>query len=224
MKEIEGLISLGRLMKAFGGSTRGALIHLEDSIAYMTNTKRSVLYKLTFNNHIGTGVFYAGEAPIVAEKIELRDEKVLFEWKDKKATRRVFVPSKPPVKEVCEKVLTKYYVEPKIRVPVEAIDLLDADILITNLQVKNNRLLLTQTRSDGTVSLQNEVPLSRGLAAVNYPDTGEVAIFTTDLYILKNYVTELYLDIQERKPVSVRAKLNFNATLKGVIAFLTYER
>jgi len=224
LKEIEGLISLGRLMKAYGGSTRGGLIHLEDSVAYLTNTKRSVLYKLIFNNHIGTGVFYAGEAPVVAEKIELRDEKVLFEWKDKRAIRRVLVPSKSPIKEICEKVLAKYYVEPKIKVPIEAIDLLDQNILITNLQVKNNRLVMTQTRSDGTVSLQNEVPLSRGLAAVNYPDTGEVAIFTTDLYILKNYVTELYLDIQERKPVSVKAKLNFGASLKGVIAFLTYER
>ncbi|GAI07452.1 unnamed protein product, partial [marine sediment metagenome] len=95
MKEFEGLINLGR---SFGTTRaqRGPVIQLEGDTAYIMNTHHSIIYELTFNGKIGTGTFYASEAPINSEKIERRENKVLFEWKERNRTKRIFVPDKSP--------------------------------------------------------------------------------------------------------------------------------
>ena len=78
MKEFEGLINMGRkATKTSTGSKRGLLIQLEGKTVMLTNTKRSSILKLTFDKNIGTGTFYANEAPLMAEKIVRRGDKVM---------------------------------------------------------------------------------------------------------------------------------------------------
>jgi len=224
MKEFEGLVALGRLMKTTS-ATRGALIQLEEGVAYMVNEPKSILLKLEFNEKLGTGTFYAGEAPTVAEKVQRRDDKVLFEWRERGKIRRLFVRDKPTFSEKAEGILEKYYAKPEVKVPVDFLDDLDKDILITRVRVKGDEIITQQRRSDGTVMMENVVKLSRGLTeAENYPDSGEVSVFTQDLVVLKGFVRNpLYIALNENKPISVRGAFNFGAGFKGIIAFLVYE-
>jgi len=222
---LKKLIEFGRKSKGASTSTRGALIDLNGKIAYITNERRSFLYKMILEEEVGSGVFYAGEAPIMSEKVRDRGEKVLFEWKEGRVIRRVFVPSKKPIKETSEAVFKKWYVNPEVLIPVTALDLLDPDILTTRLRVSGDRLHVKQTRADGTVSLENEIVLSRFLAEVNYPDSGEVTIFTSDLIFIREFTRKpIYIHIEEGKPISLRTTLNFGAILEGLISYLVYER
>lgn len=223
MKEFEGLIRLGRTMKAFGGSKRCALIQLEGDTAYLTNTKRSVLYKIMFERAIGDGTFYAGEAPVMSEKIQRRDEKVLFEWKEAGVQKRVLIPDcKSFVKEA--ETALGMYVEPNVKFPDTLITSLNTDILITGISVEGNELVINQTRSDGTVSFENIFKLGRGFVTENYPPTGIVQIFTSDLSILRDVVTgPLLVHLEKGKPVSLKGRLNFGAELEGLIAHLSFQ-
>lgn len=224
MKEFEGLIRLGRTMKAFGGSKRCALIQLEGNVAYLTNTKRSVLYKITFERAIGDGTFYAGEAPIMSEKIQRRDEKVLFEWKEAGVLKRVLIPDCKSFAKEAE-VALGMYVEPNVKLPDAMIAGLNTDILITGISVKGNELAINQTRSDGTVSFENIFKLGRGFVTEDYPSTGIVKIFTSDLSILRDVVTSpMLVHLEEDKPMSLKGKLDFGADLVGLIAHLSYSQ
>jgi len=223
MKEFEGLVSLGRLMKTTS-ATRGCLIQLEGDVAYMVNEPRSIMIKVKFTKNLGSGTFYAGEAVSMAETVERRDDRVLFEWREKGKDRRSFVPDKEAFKDKAEAVLSKYYVEPNVKVPIDFLDDLSSDILISRVRIVGDKIITRQKRSDGTVMLENEVKLRRGLVeAENYADTGEVSVFTQDLFVLKGNAKELWMDLAEKKPISLKGTLEFGGKFRGIVAFLVYE-
>lgn len=224
MNEFGGLITLGRAMRTTS-ARMGALIQLEEDVAYLVNEPRSLAMKIQFKESLGTGTFYAGEAISVASRVQRRDPKVLFEWRELGKIRRVLVPNKDPIKDKVEEVLGRNFKkEGMVKVPTDMLDDLSKDILVTRLRAKNNEIHTVQRRSDGTVELNNSYKLSRGLVERKYPDTEEVSIFTMDLYVLKGLVNDLYLNFWgPTVPVSVASRLNFGALLVGVIAFLVYE-
>ena len=224
MNEFEGLVGLGRLMKT-SSATRGALIQLEGNEAFMVNEPKSITLHLRFNEKIGDGTFYAGEVPTVAEVVSRRDNKVLFQWKERGKVRRLFVPDKEAFRANSEEALSKYYKEPDIRIPLDFLDDLQKEILVTRLRIKGDEIQTTQKRSDGTVMLENLVKLNRGLAeSEDYPDSGEVTVFTQDLFVLKGFVRNpLFMKIVEGSPVSIRGGLTFGAKFRGVISHLVYE-
>jgi hypothetical protein len=217
------LVQLGRNLKAFSGSKQGAIIQLEGDVAYLTNSKRSVVYVIKLKQHLGTGTFYAGEAPIISEKVERREGKVLFEWRDSVGIRRKLGPDRAPFKELADTALKKFFVEPDIEVPVSLFEAIDPSIIITQLSVSGDVLTVRQTRSDGSVMLESLIKLSQGLKKVNHPPTGFVAFFTDDLYALKGIVKNMAMKIEQGKPISLRANTVLG-DLIGVIAHLTYER
>lgn len=207
------------------GSARGALIQLEEDLGFITNVKRSVVYELKFDRKIGTGTFYASEIPPMSENIERRDDNVLFSWKEKGESPSIFVPNKKSFDVQSKTIFEKYYEEPNIKAPTNFIERLDGNILITSLRINRDEILTNQKRSDGTVGFTNKVKLKRGLAeAENHPDSGEVSIFTQDIYVLKGFVRDpLYIELKEKKPISIRGSLTFGAVFRGIIAYLEYE-
>jgi hypothetical protein len=209
--------------KALDDSLRGATVQLEGRICYLANTRRSACYKLAFHENLGTGTFYASEAVSLATKIERRDGRVLFEWREAGKLRQVLVPEKAPIKDKVEEALKKWFrKEGAIQVPVEILDDLDEGILVTRLKIENGRVRVSQKRSDGTVELSNVYDLPSHNPRP--PDTDEVSVFTRDLRALKGYTSVLYFNIiGQMSPLSVVARLDFGAVLIGLISHLVYE-
>ncbi|MBU2613803.1 hypothetical protein KJ925_05125 [Patescibacteria group bacterium] len=220
---LKKLLELGKSAKAFAGSTLGGLIELDGDIAYLTNSKRSSVYKLKFPSHIGSGVFYSGEIPSEANKVELRDEKVLVELKKGGVIQRLFVPCKRPISETVNKILDKYRTTCDIRVEQEWLGNIRPDFLFLSMSVKNNKLITNQKRSDGTVEFENEFPLNKGLVEKEYPNTGGIAIFSSDLFLLKPFVNEIFISLNENTPLYLSTKTIFGSDLEGVISNLRYE-
>lgn len=221
MKEFEELIAMAKNM----GGSRGALIQLEGRTVYLSNLKRTVMFKLEFSQEIGSGTFYVGEAVSTAETIKRRDNRVLFEWRERAKTKRILIPDKKGFKNQAEAVLEKYYTEPNVKVPVDFLDDLNRNILTSHIRVVGDKITTRQKRSDGTVMLENLVKLNRGLKeSENHPDSGEVTVFTQDLFVLKGFVRNpLFMKIVEGNPVSIRGGLTFGAKFRGVISHLVYE-
>lgn len=211
------------MARNFGGS-RGGLIQMEGSVVYLANVKRSALFKMELKKEVGTGTFYASESPVNSERIERRDERVLFEWKDKGNIRRIMVPDKKSFKEDVEKALNELHYSTTFKAPLETLDYIEDGILVTRLRVNGNYLTINQKRSDGTVTMETKVKLSRGLAEeLNHPDSGKVSIFTQDLVGLKGFVDSLLLGIVENQPIILAGDLSFGGTFVGLIGNLTYE-
>jgi len=223
MSEFEGLVTLGRAMRTTS-ARMGALIQLESDIAYLVNETHLAL-KLKFKEAFGTGTFYAGEAVSSASRVQRRDEKVLFEWKERGGLKRVLVPNKDSIKDNVEAVLAEHFKKDgMVKVPTDLLDGLSKDLLVTRLRVEGNQIHTVQRRSDGSVELNNSYDLARGWSEAEYPNTEQVTVFTADLYVLKGLAVDLYLNIAgAEKPVSVASRLNFNASLLGVISHMVYE-
>lgn len=224
MSEFEGLVTLGRAMRTTS-ARMGALIQLEGDTTYLVNEPRSLALKLKFKEALGTGTFYAGEAISLASRVQRREEKVLFEWKERGGLKRVLVPNKDSIKDDVEGVLTEHFrKDGMVKVPTDLLDGLSKDLLVTRLRIEGNQIHTVQRRSDGTVELNNSYDLARGWSESEYPNTEQVTVFTADLYVLKGLAVDLYLNIAgAEKPVSVASKLNFNASLIGVIAYMIYK-
>jgi len=224
MNEFVGLVNFARQMKTTS-ATRGALIQLEGNVAYLVNEHKSFTLKAEFPEPLGTGTFYASEAPVKTEIVERRDERVRFCWKERGKIKDIFVPDKRPIKEKAEEVFQRYWREPNVKVPITFLDDLLPDILVTRLRVKGDEIITIQKRSDGTVQLNNRVKLRIGLMeAPNYPDSGEVSVFTQDLYVLRgNIRNPLMISVKENSPVCIAGYFTFGGKFKGVIAHLVYE-
>jgi hypothetical protein len=214
MKEFETLIQIGRKM----AGSRGGEVQLEGDKAFLTNIKRSSLYLFEFKKPIGTGTFYSSQALINAETVERRDDRVWFVWKENGVTRREFVPDLDKLTDF-EKVFKEKYNEDQIEVSKKIFDVLLPEFLITRIKINNNRLILTQIRSDGDVGFENEIPLSSGLEKVEYPDTEEISVFTSDLLILQSENT-LSLSLKENLSLKISTR---DFTCKAVIGSLIYE-
>lgn len=225
MKEFEGLVQMGRkkIRTAFSGSKRGSLIQLEGDFAIFTNTKRSAIHRIEFPAHVGTGTFHASEAPLMAEHIERRDDKVLFEWKEGNAKKRVLIPDQRGVLEEAEKTFEELYTEPTIKIPNEVFDNISPEMLITKIAIEGNEITINQIRSDGTVEFENVLQLSKGLLKQDNPATGEVSVFTSDLYMLREFVNGMFIDLHPDRPISLKADLTFGAKMIGLISTLKYE-
>jgi len=219
----EKIISIGRGLRSYGGSKRGALIQMEGNVVYMRDSKGSLLYKLIFKKPIGTGTFYAGEAPLMSKRIERRDGKVVFEWRESTKIRRVWIAEPEPFDQLAENALSRLYTEPNVSIPLDIFDVLDPDILVTRLSISGNSLVVRQTRSDGSVMLETVLEMRR-LGSQSYEDIGEVSFFTSNLYVLKGHLLSLRMGLREDAPISIRAKTNFDAELVGLISHLKYER
>lgn len=187
----------------------------------MTNTKRSAVLRIQFGRAIGTGTFYANEAPLIAEKIERRDDKVLFEWKEGGNIKRVLIPNQRSILEEAEKAFVDLYVEPSIRFPLTAFDSLE-DLLITQMAVKENDITLKQERSDGTVTFENVLKIGKGLMKAEYPETATISIFTNDLLMLKDFVKTLEMSLDKDKPISLKGTLTFGTSFKGLVSDLRW--
>ena len=219
MKELEKIIQIGRKM----GGTRGGEIQLEGHDAFLTNTKRSSIYLINSSENLGTGTFYSSQALLTAEKVERRDDKVWFHWRENGVNRREFVPNlqsfRKELMETIKKKATKQY----IKIPPTLFTILYEDLLITKLKVKNNNIIATQIRSDGSVGFENEISLSRGLIRLDYDDTDEISIFTSDLLLLKPFVEDhLEISFSKNNPLTVYIPYS-NGKLLSLIGNLEYD-
>lgn len=222
MKEFEKLIEFGRKVKAYGGSHRGAVIQLSGKTAYLTNLKRSALYRITYNTPIGDGVFYAGEAPLFAEEIRDRGEKVLFTWHEKGMSKNVLTPKRDDIKKESDKAFKSHYMEPDIKLPDSIWDCIDPNMLMVTLTVEGDKLRISQKQSDGSVQLETELKLGTGLIEVDYPKAS-ITFFTSDLLVLKGYVTNLKLGIPgDNKPISLSGKFDGNK-FEALISYLLFD-
>lgn len=191
----EKTVNFGRKVKAWGGSHRGALIQFDENKVYITNLKRSAIYKILMNEPIGSGCFYAGEAPLMAEEIRERENKVLFEFKDRGNTRQVLIPSREPISREAEHEFENNWKQPDVIIPESFFDYIDNDMLITDLRVKGDKIYINQKRSDGSVEMNNVINL-KSFVPLDYPE-GEVNIFTSDLYLLKGFCKNIKLGIRD---------------------------
>lgn len=216
---LESIIQLGRRM----GGTRGGEIQLEDKNAYLTNVKRSSLYKFTLNDPLGTGTFYSSQAMLNAENVERREEKVWFSWKEKGIASRQYVPNLESFGDTLEKVFKEKFVKEQFRITKAIMDVLLGEFLITRISIKDNKLLTRQIRSDGSVGFEKEIPLRQGLISAEHEDTKEVSIFTNDLLILKPLIEEeLYFGINEKEPLSITIPFT-GGKCEALIGRLIYE-
>lgn len=222
MNEWEGLIAFGRAMKT-GSQRQGALIQLEGDVAYLVNESRSLALKMRFRKSLGSGTFYATEAPTTAKRVERRPGgKVLFGWSSGGVSRSVIVPEKGAIKEKVEKALSAYFDKSQLApVPKNLLEDLDRDILVTRLKVSRGKIYVVQRRSDGRVELVN----SYAIAGIRGDlETEEVSVLTSDLLPFKGLTKRLLLGISgSRKPVSVAAEFKFGGAAIGLISYLVYE-
>lgn len=226
MNEFRQIVRLGRKQKGSSSSSssqRGCLIQLEEDKVFLVNAKRSMLYELRYPKKIGSGVFFAGEAPIQAEKIQLRDDRVLFEWEEKRSTRRIFVPTRRAIDDDAMETITTMWKEPTISLPDDFLSFLNPDILITTLSVEGNIARIRQARSDGTVEFESDVSLGRGFMEREYEKTGKVNFFTADLYFLIDETENLSVDITPDAPLSLKGELCDNeGRFIGLVSNLKY--
>lgn len=230
MSELKGLITLGKNIRGYGR----AHVQLEGDIAYLTNSRRSILFKTRFHKVIGYGTFYAREVPSFAELIErggcsilgkrLSRELVRIEWlHDNGVQREALIPDKRPFAKKAERAIKKYYREPNITVSsAETLcEVVDNDITFTRLESDGNNLKIRQIRSDGSVQLRALAPATR--ESGGEIKTGEVSVWTRDLVFLKFMVGPFELHLKEHTPVSIKGRLKFNADLMGIIAHAEYD-
>lgn len=211
------VIGLGRNMTSCG-SKRGALMDVKQTSVMYRNTKGSVLYELSIDNDIGDGVFYAGEGLITARKMELRGEKILFEYPDGKTLGRYYIANLDSYRPLAESAFKEMYSEPNINIPMELFDKIDPDMLSITLTIEGNNIKITQSRSDGSAILEHEMRTFN-----DYGDKQEVTFFTGDLLVLKGFINQLKLSVKNNMPISVLAKANFGGTIKGLISYQTFD-
>lgn len=225
MKDFEILVTAGRGLKT-GHGFRGALIQLEGDIAYLTNIRRSILFKIQSPSVIGTGTFYASEAPINSDRVERRDGRVLFEFAAGGVKKSILIPDKPSISDLGETILSKYYHEPTLDAPLAFMNELDPSFPITKLIIEDNALTIAQKRGDGSVEIRSRLSLSTGFGAFNTQDPvepAEVNIFTRDLTDLKTAITgKVRLYVHNGLPLSIKTALG-SSNIIGVIGNLTYE-
>lgn len=219
MKELERIITVGRKM----GGSRGGEIQLEGHEAFLINIKRSSIYSVNSDEDLGTGTFYANQALINAEKVERRDDKVWFYWRESGVNRREFVPNLEEFKSQMMESIKKKATKQQIKVPPTLLDVLFEDLLITKLKIKDNKLIATQIRSDGSVGFENEISLGKGLIKQESPDTEEISIFTGDLTVLKPFVEDgINLGFSKDNPLTVYIPYS-NGKVLALIGKLEYD-
>ena len=237
MRELEGLIALGRNMKS-SSARRGAQIQVEGDTAYVTNEPKSIALRLKFGRELGDGSFYANEAIGEAYKIQRRDDKVLFVWDTPEGdTRRELIRDAGQIKDRVNEAIDRYAAEGLVLIPPHALDLLDGGILTARVSLKDGKFITRQLRSDASRQTENETDLrssarGRGLSssfgaveeAPKAPDTVETTVFTQDLYVMKGLLEELRIAFGDgNAPLCVAGKFNFGATFEGRISHMLYE-
>jgi len=219
MNEFEKILTLGKKM----GGSRGGEVQLEDKNVYLTNTKRSSLYKITLKEGLGTGTFYSNQAMPKSKSIMRRENKVWFQWKENGVIRREFVPNLDSFDKEMEDAFKNLYSDKKVSIPKSLFEVLIDKFLITRLKIKDNKIYAVQTRSDGSVGFENEIPLSHGLIKVEYPDTEEISVFTSDLLNLKILLEDdVWFSFAKNKPLSVTVPFS-GGKCQALIGKLIYE-
>lgn len=219
------ILAFGREFRT-STSRRGALIQLEGKKAYITNEKRSALFILESPEELGTGTFYSVEVPSFAKSIERRDDKVRVVLEKTLARHNVrqdlLIPDKGSISEEVEKAIKTLYTEPIVALPEMIFTLLNPSFLITEIELEKNLLRLKQTRSDGTVQFDTEVDLNVGFSEVNHEPSGKIAVFTSDLYVLRDKIKNTTSYLKQGLPISIRGNFG-NMKLTGIIGQVKYE-
>lgn len=213
------IITVGRKM----GGTRGGEIQLEGKDAFLTNTKRSSLYKFELKDDIGTGTFYAKQALPQAVEVKCNGKKVLFKTFDGVDKDTTYLPNIKPFDKDSEEAFIRDYFECKISVPVELFDKLKSDIFVTKIKIRDWNLILKQTRSDGSVGFESVFPLYKDLLGTEITNTDEIAISTNDLLIIKPIIEgTVFFGFKKDKSLSVFVPFS-GGELKALIGNLTYD-
>ena len=174
--QYKDLIEFGREVRTTT-SKRGAIIQLEGNTAYITNERASIVMKIDLSADLGTGTFYASEAPIEATRIQRRDGKVFFEIPRYGSSRYIYLPEKVLFGEKVEGVITSKFVEPSISLDGNIFSDVLPNVLITHLKVGDKTLELNQKRSDGSAEI--------GATFKIFDEgKGSMKFFTTDFILL----------------------------------------
>jgi len=212
------IITVGNKM----GGKRGGTVQLDGKNAYVTNTKRSSLYHFKLEEKIGTGTFYSKYAKLDAIEVKRFGDKVIFKTPDGKDIKTTEIPNIESIKELLLKAFKRYYTENRILVPKKLFYILQ-DILVTKLQIKDNKLIVTQTRSDGYIHNEIELGLDKDLFNSEIPNTENFSIFTKDLLIFKHIINNsIFFGFNGENPISVFVPFN-GGKLRALIGNLHYN-
>jgi len=212
------IVSMAKKM----GGIRGGQIQLEGRNAYVTNTKRTSLYKFELDDYIGTGSFYANQAVLKALEIKRGKGKVLMKIIDGIDETTVYVPDLDPFDKDFKKRFKSDYTDQKIVIPCKLFDIFQY-ILITKLQIKDEKLLVTQIRSDGTVGFKNKLALEKDFDDTVCPDSEEISFFTNDLLVMKSIVkNSVFFGFNGQNPLSVLIPFS-GGKLEALIGALEYS-
>lgn len=219
MSKLDNLIDFGREMKTVS-SKKGALIQLRKTNAYLINDRHTVAFEVT--EEFGTGCFYAEEAPKGTKEIRLRGEKTLFMTDSKGTKRHIFVPTKQTFDEEINETFEEYWVEPHVTLPPKVFATIDPTILVTSLSFYDNKIIVTQKRTDGAVELESLINLSFGFISQKIEDSHIITIYTGDFLLLKNFNVPQISIPDSLKPLVVIGKLK-GMQIRGLISYHKFE-
>lgn len=219
MTKLDDLIDFGRDMKTVS-SKKGALIQLDVNGALLTNDRHTVAFVI--EGELGTGCFYAEEAPKGTNEVRLREEKTLFITKTKGTKRHIFVPTKQEIKEEITDTFQKYWTEPLVLLPPKVFNTIDSVILVTSLSFYQNEIIVTQKRADGTVEIENLLDLSYGFITQEVEDSDIITIYTSDFLLLKQFSNPKISIIDSNTPLIISGTLK-GMRARGLISYHKYE-
>jgi len=223
----KAVLRIGRAIKTTYTNSRGGLIQLLGDKVYLLNDQRSALFKFYPGVDMGEGCFYSTEAPSNTEKISIRDERVMFEFSDKGGNRRVFVPDKGDFEADIEDAFKKDWKEPDTPIPSEFFDYILKEILLTELILDGNILHVNQCKASGTVEIQSDVHLTKGLksAFTELTATGKAKVISMDLFCLKNVIeSPIKFGIFDEHCISITGTVAGGCKMEGLLSFAIEER
>ena len=219
MSKLDELIEFGRNMKTVS-SKKGALVLLKREGAYLINDRHTVAF--VFASDLGTGCFYAEEAPKGTQEVKSRGEKTLFATKSKGIKRHIFVPTKQEFDDELNETFVTYWAEPLVTLPPQVFSAIDPAILVTSLSFYQNKIIVTQKRTDGVVELESIIDLNYGFVTQEVEDSNIITIYTNDFLLLNSFKNPKISIISNDHPLMIRGTLKA-MPVRGLIAYHKFE-